>query len=51
MLNYFNSSTVFGVIRFSYSECSHNVKEKARFYKGDFGNVHRYTESVDSNTD
>ena len=51
ILNYFNSSTVFGVIRLSYSECSHNVKEKARFSKGDFGNVHCNTESVDSNTD
>ena len=51
MLNYFSSSTVFGVIRLSYSECSHNVKEKARFSKEDFGNVHCNTESVDSNTD
>ena len=51
ILNYFSCSTVFGVIRFSYSECSHNVTEIARFSKGDFGNVHCNTESVDSNTD
>ena len=51
MLNYFSSSTVFGVIRLSYSECNHNVTEIARFSKGDFGNVHCNTESVDSNTD
>ena len=51
MLNYFSSSTVFGVIRLSYSECNHNVTEIARFSKEDFGNVHCNTESVDSNTD
>ena len=51
MLNYFSSLTVFGVIRLSYSECNHNVTEIARFSKGDFGNVHCNTESVDSNTD
>ena len=51
MLNYFSSSTVFGVIRLSYSECNHNVTEIARFSKGDFGNVHCNTESVNSNTD
>ena len=51
ILNYFNSSTVFGVIRLSYSECSHNVTEIARFSKEDFGNVHCNTDSVESNTD
>ena len=51
MLNYFSSSTVFGVIRLSYSEHNHKVTEIARFSKGDFGNVHCNTESVDSNTD
>ena len=51
MLNYFNSSTVFGVIRLSCSECNHNVTEIAKFSKADFGNVHCNTESVDSNTD
>ena len=45
MLNYFSSSTVFGVIRLSYSECNHNVTEIARFSKEDFGNVHCNTES------
>ena len=51
MLNYFNSSTVFGVIRFSYFEFNHNVSEKAKFSKGDFGKRHCNTETVDSNTD
>ena len=27
ILNYFSSSTVFGVIRFSYFECNHNIAE------------------------
>ena len=51
ILNYFSSSTVFGVIRFSYFEFNHNVAEIAKFFKGDFGKRHCNTETVDSNTD
>ena len=51
ILNYFSCSTVFGVIRFSYFECNHNVAKIARFSKGDFGKSHCNTETVDSNTD
>ena len=51
MLNYFSSSTVFGVIRFSCFEFNHNVAEIAKVSKGDFGKRHCNTETVDSNTD
>ena len=51
ILNYFSSSTVFGVIRFSYFEFNHNVAERAKFSKGDFAKRHCNTETVDSNTD
>ena len=51
ILNYFSSSTVFGVIRFSYFEFNHNVAETAKLSKGDFAKRHCNTETVDSNTD
>ena len=51
ILNYFSSSTVFGVIRFSYFEFNHNVAEIAEFGKGGFGKRHYNTETVNSNTD
>ena len=51
ILNYFSSSTVFGVIRFSYFECNHNIAEIAKISEGDFGKRHCNTETVDSNTD
>ena len=51
ILNYFSSSTVFGVMRFSYFEFNHNVAEVAKFSKGDFGKRHCNTEMSDSNTD